>query len=197
MHGMPLNTSKLSVQSKTTVPTPTHSTKKEMYRISLSTKTTVEKTNNFGRSTDTSPLNCTPCTPKWQKPHNGESRDTPMSLNSIKKSLTRQDFEELVGFAKRFDTEKDNLLSNLNNLVQELSEKHNPLLEEGTEKLNTLEVEFDNKKCQQKEELDKLNYKIDSLKETQNSLSTMLEEKRERRLQVEQEKQGVEFSVIF
>ncbi len=127
---------------------------------------------------------------------NIEPRNSMFGFTPIKKSLRSKDFEELVCFPKKFDNEKDDLLSNLNNLVEELSEKHNPLLEETNEKLYSLEAEYQLQKSQQKKALTEVSNKIESLKQSHSSLKASVELKVEKREQVEQTKQSVDFNVM-
>lgn len=118
-----------------------------------------------------------------------------MSLSPVRKSLTGEHFEELVGFAKKFENEKDDLLSDLSNLVDELDEKYNPLLEERVDKLHAMEVDFENQKNHQKEELERISSKIQTLKDTQTTLSHLFEEKKEQTTHIEQTKTSIEINV--
>lgn len=118
-----------------------------------------------------------------------------MMISPVKKSLNIEHFEGLASVSKEIDSEKDNLLSNLNNLVEELTGKQNPLLEENDNKLFLMQDTFEKQKVQQKEELEKLNSKINNLKNAQSSLSRLFEENKEKTSIPEQENQAVDLNV--
>lgn len=118
-----------------------------------------------------------------------------MILSPVKRTLNIEHFEGLANVSKEVATEKDNLLSNLNNIVEELSGRHNPLLDEGDDKLLFIQDTFEKQKIQQKQELEKLNSKINTLKNAQCSLSRLFEENKEKTMIAEQENHAVELNV--
>jgi len=177
----PVYRSKTSVQSKTTLLTPSQTNRKDVPRISMTAKNTVEKFPiNPSRNLGMMNIEKSP-------------RESMIGFTPIKKSLRSKDFEELVCLPKKFENEKDNLLSNLNNLVEELSEKHNPLLEETNEKYYSLEAEYEKQRKQQKEALTEINNKIDNFRYTKSTMKFTLNEKIETRFGVEQQRQSVDF----
>lgn len=94
------------------------------------------------------------------------------------KALLKTKFEEMMKVIKDFSLQKDNLIANLNGLSNTLETEKDPILLESTEKLRSLEKQFQDRRSKQSEELLKLNSKIESLKETQMSLSLLLAKKK-------------------